>query len=120
MSSACSSLRVQSHLAARLRLGAGSELGPVRPLLQACLLRCYAHSVNHTITAMGSLVCEAGATVAAVATRRPKRWADLIAFARKSAGKLLVPVLGNQPANDEARRAGPSSRQHLNVRKRLV
>ncbi|CAE7255746.1 unnamed protein product [Symbiodinium microadriaticum] len=60
-----------------LVLGAGSELGPVRPLLQA------------------------GATVAAVATRRPKRWADLIAFARKSAGKLLIPVLGNQPANDE-------------------
>ncbi|CAE7602360.1 unnamed protein product [Symbiodinium natans] len=44
---------------------------------------------------------KAGATVAAVATRRPKRWADLIAFARKSGGKLLVPVLGDQTANDE-------------------
>lgn len=51
-----------------LVLGAGSELGPVRPLL------------------------EAGATVAAVATRRPKRWAELIALARKSAGTLLLPV----------------------------
>jgi len=62
-----------------LVLGAGSELGPVRPLL------------------------EAGATVAAVATRRPKRWADLIAFARKSAGTLLVPVspTAGEVNNDE-------------------
>ena len=42
--------------------------------------------------------------MAAVATRRPKRWADLIAFARKSGGKLLVPVLGDQAAaSDEAK-----------------
>lgn len=61
-----------------LVMGAGSELGPVRPLL------------------------EAGATVAAVATRRPKRWADLIAFARTTAGTLLVPVPHDkQVANDE-------------------
>eukprot|EP00435_Cladocopium_sp_Y103_P065211 s670_g27.t1 len=59
-----------------LVLGAGSELGPVRPLL------------------------EAGATVAAVATRRPKRWAELIAFARQSAGTLLVPV---SPQNGEVK-----------------
>ena len=46
---------------------------------------------------------EAGATVAAVATRRPKRWADLIAFARKSAGTLLVPVspTAGEVNNDE-------------------
>lgn len=35
---------------------------------------------------------QAGATVAAVATRRPKRWADLIAFAKGTPGTLLVPV----------------------------
>lgn len=47
--------------------------------------------------------CEAGATVAAVATRRRKRWADLIAFARKSAGTLLVPVspTAGEVNNDE-------------------
>jgi len=61
-----------------LVLGAGSELGPVRPLL------------------------EAGATVAAVATRRPKRWEDLLNFARGTAGTLLVPVLeGKQAADDQ-------------------
>eukprot|EP00438_Fugacium_kawagutii_P031875 Skav224128 [mRNA] locus=scaffold2427:412354:420008:- [translate_table: standard] len=59
------------------RLGAGSELGPVRPLL------------------------EAGATVCAVATRRPKRWAELIAFARRSAGTLLVPVYPGQTVNND-------------------
>lgn len=61
-----------------LVMGAGSELGPVRPLL------------------------EAGAIVAAVATRRPQRWADLIAFARGTAGTLLVPVAatGGPPSGD--------------------
>mmetsp|Transcript_44547 Transcript_44547/g.88272 ORF Transcript_44547/g.88272 Transcript_44547/m.88272 type:complete len:524 (+) Transcript_44547:94-1665(+) len=60
-----------------LVLGAGSELGPVRPLLQA------------------------GATVAAVATRRPGRWGELLAFARSTAGTLLVPVASAQAvAND--------------------
>mmetsp|Transcript_85115 Transcript_85115/g.264715 ORF Transcript_85115/g.264715 Transcript_85115/m.264715 type:complete len:411 (+) Transcript_85115:2-1234(+) len=51
-------------------LGAGSELGPVKLLL------------------------EAGATVAAVATRKPARWSALIEFARQSAGTLLLPVAG--------------------------
>eukprot|EP00933_Yihiella_yeosuensis_P051291 TRINITY_DN49188_c0_g1_i1.p1 TRINITY_DN49188_c0_g1~~TRINITY_DN49188_c0_g1_i1.p1 ORF type:complete len:499 (-),score=104.02 TRINITY_DN49188_c0_g1_i1:177-1673(-) len=61
-----------------LVLGAGSELGPVRPLL------------------------EAGATVAAVATRRPQRWSDLISFARSTAGTLLVPVEdGKTSSNDQ-------------------
>ena len=44
---------------------------------------------------------QAGATVAAVATRRPKRWAELIAFARQSAGTLLVPVSPNQAVNND-------------------
>ncbi|CAE8736873.1 unnamed protein product [Polarella glacialis] len=66
-----------------LILGAGSELGPARPLL------------------------EAGATVVAVATRRSQRWADLIAFARGTAGTLLIPVAGQAgqawqvPGSDE-------------------
>eukprot|EP00930_Biecheleria_cincta_P022433 TRINITY_DN16371_c0_g1_i1.p1 TRINITY_DN16371_c0_g1~~TRINITY_DN16371_c0_g1_i1.p1 ORF type:complete len:490 (-),score=88.12 TRINITY_DN16371_c0_g1_i1:404-1873(-) len=60
-----------------LVLGAGSELGPVRPLL------------------------EAGATVAAVATCRPKRWEELISFARSTAGTLLVPVAGQKTANND-------------------
>jgi len=51
-----------------LVLGASSELGPVRPLL------------------------EAGATVVAVMRSSEKRWAELIAFARGSAGTLLAPV----------------------------
>ena len=55
-----------------LVLGAGAELGPVRQLL------------------------EAGATVAAVATRRRERWADLVEFARCTAGTLLVPVAGEE------------------------
>ena len=49
-------------------IGAGSELGPLRPLLLA------------------------GATVAAVATRKPQRWAELIEFAQTTAGTLLLPV----------------------------
>ena len=46
---------------------------------------------------------QAGATVAAVATRRPKRWAELIALARKSAGTLLLPVSpqSGEVKNDE-------------------
>lgn len=59
-------------------LGAGSELGPTRPLL------------------------EAGATVLAVATRRPERWLDLITFARKSAGTLLLPVRKGAGGGDDA------------------
>jgi len=51
-----------------LVLGASSELGPVRPLL------------------------EAGATVAAVMRSSSKRWGELIAYARGTAGTLLVPV----------------------------
>ena len=41
--------------------------------------------INRALSASSLLVArqKAGATVAAVATRRPKRWADLIAFARK-------------------------------------
>lgn len=61
-----------------LVLGAGSELGPVRLLL------------------------EAGATVAAVATKRKERWTDLLRFARQTAGKLLVPYASGSPADDEA------------------
>jgi len=60
-----------------LVMGAGSELGPVRPLLQA------------------------GATVVAVATRRPGRWSDLLAFARSTAGTLLVPVAGTQTVGND-------------------
>lgn len=61
-----------------LVLGAGSELGPVKPLL------------------------EAGATVAAVATNRPQRWSSLIQFARSTAGTLLVPLAAPQfSGNDE-------------------
>lgn len=58
-------------------LGAGSELGPVRPLLAA------------------------GATVAAVGTRRPARWAELIRFARGTAGTLLVPVARGRSIGDD-------------------
>lgn len=54
-------------------LGAGSELGPLRHLLRA------------------------GATVYAVGTRKPKRWADLINFARGTAGTLVVPVPTRTP-----------------------
>ncbi|CAJ1393414.1 unnamed protein product [Effrenium voratum] len=60
-----------------LVLGANSELGPLRPLL------------------------EAGATVAAVATKRPKRWKELLAFARQSAGTLLVPCPAGQEVNND-------------------
>jgi len=60
-----------------LVLGANSELGPVRPLL------------------------EAGATVAAVATRRPERWKGLISFARETAGTLLVPVGAGDTASSD-------------------
>ena len=51
---------------------------------------------------------QAGATVAAVATRRPKRWAELIALARRSAGTLLVPVSpqNGEVKNDEDRDGG--------------
>lgn len=60
-----------------LILGAGSELGPLRPLL------------------------EAGATVAAVATKKPKRWSELISFARSTAGTLLIPGRGNAQTDEE-------------------
>ena len=48
-------------------------------------------------------MAQAGATVAEVATRRPKRWAELIALARRSAGTLLVPVSpqSGEVKNDE-------------------
>uniref|UniRef100_A0A6U6K9K6 Uncharacterized protein n=1 Tax=Zooxanthella nutricula TaxID=1333877 RepID=A0A6U6K9K6_9DINO len=51
-----------------LVLGASSELGPVRPLL------------------------EAGATVAAVMRPSSGRWRELVAFARGTAGTLLAPL----------------------------
>eukprot|EP00927_Polykrikos_kofoidii_P054739 TRINITY_DN49115_c0_g1_i1.p1 TRINITY_DN49115_c0_g1~~TRINITY_DN49115_c0_g1_i1.p1 ORF type:complete len:521 (+),score=83.30 TRINITY_DN49115_c0_g1_i1:74-1564(+) len=63
-SNKCNTLRGRTFVV----LGAGSELGPVRLLL------------------------EAGATVAAVGTRKPARWAELIEFTRRTAGTLLVPV----------------------------
>eukprot|EP00929_Paragymnodinium_shiwhaense_P009290 TRINITY_DN11340_c0_g1_i1.p1 TRINITY_DN11340_c0_g1~~TRINITY_DN11340_c0_g1_i1.p1 ORF type:complete len:490 (-),score=114.72 TRINITY_DN11340_c0_g1_i1:163-1632(-) len=59
-------------------LGAGSELGPLRLLLQA------------------------GATVAAVATRKPKRWAELIEFTKGTAGTLLLPVPQGKTEEAEA------------------
>lgn len=49
-------------------IGAGSELCPLKHLLQA------------------------GATVAALATRKPQRWEKLIEFTRGTAGTLLLPV----------------------------
>lgn len=59
-------------------LGAGSELGPLRHLLQA------------------------GARVIGVATRKPKQWAELISFARTTAGTLVVPVpKGTVGADDQ-------------------
>ena len=57
--------------------GASSEVGPCRRLL------------------------ERGATVLAVARRNVKKWADLIAYARTTAGTLYVPVaLGSGPRGD--------------------
>jgi len=53
-------------------LGAGSELGPSPWLLRA------------------------GATVVAVGTRKPSRWAEMIKLARESAGTLIVPVPADQ------------------------
>lgn len=59
-------------------LGAGSELGPLRLLLLA------------------------GATVVAIATRKPSRWAELIKFARGTAGTLILPVsLGTAQSDDQ-------------------
>jgi len=58
-------------------LGAGSELGPLRSLLRA------------------------GATVYAVGTKKPQRWADLIEFARGTAGTLVVPVPTGTPASSD-------------------
>merc|ERR1712048_1342886 len=60
-------------------IGAGSELCPVRQLLQA------------------------GATVAALATRKAQRWQRLIEFARGTPGTLLLPVpLGTVVDTDSA------------------
>ncbi|KAH8067558.1 hypothetical protein JL721_7400 [Aureococcus anophagefferens] len=57
--------------------GASSEVGPCRRLL------------------------ERGATVLAVARKNVKKWADLIAYARTTAGTLYVPVaLGSGPRGD--------------------
>jgi hypothetical protein len=58
-------------------LGAGAELGPTPLLLKA------------------------GATVAAVGTRKPGRWSALIKLARESAGTLLVPVPPNFTGGDD-------------------
>lgn len=60
-------------------LGAGSELGPAKLLLRA------------------------GATVVAIATRKPARWSELIKLARESAGTLVLPVpAGTDTSNEEA------------------
>jgi len=64
-------------------LGAGSELGPLRYLLRA------------------------GATVYAVGTKKPQRWADLIEFTKGTAGTLVVPVpAGQSETSDVAQVAG--------------
>merc|ERR1719353_774424 len=61
-----------------LVLGASSELGPLELLLQL------------------------GATVAAVMRGGAAKWAKLIALARSSGGKLLVPVPAGTGGSDEA------------------
>lgn len=58
-------------------LGAGSELGPLRSLLRA------------------------GATVYAVGTKKPQRWAELIEFARSTAGTLIIPVPAGTPSTSD-------------------
>lgn len=63
-------------------LGAGSELGPLRHLLKA------------------------GATVAAVATRKPDRWEELIKFTKETAGTLLLPVPAGTGEEGAAAAAG--------------
>mmetsp|Transcript_28717 Transcript_28717/g.72131 ORF Transcript_28717/g.72131 Transcript_28717/m.72131 type:complete len:509 (+) Transcript_28717:91-1617(+) len=60
-----------------LVLGASSELGAVRPLL------------------------EAGATVAAVMRSNNKRWGELINFARGTAGTLLAPIGAGKDAGSD-------------------
>lgn len=61
-----------------LVLGASSELGAVRPLL------------------------ESGATVAAVMRKNTKRWSELVKFARNTGGTLLAPVAaGESPTTDD-------------------
>lgn len=60
-----------------LVLGASSELGAVRPLL------------------------EAGATVAAVMRSNTKRWTELIEFARNTAGTLLAPIAGGSATGSD-------------------
>lgn len=65
-----------------LVLGASSELGAVRPLL------------------------EAGATVCAVMRKNQKRWAELVAFARETSGSLLAPVSGAASSDEEIAAGG--------------
>lgn len=61
-------------------LGAGSELGPLKMLLQC------------------------GATVVAIRTRKPAAWRETIELAKKSRGTLLFPVAEGEGPEDE--RAG--------------
>ena len=73
-------LRLEGHTVAVL--GAGAEMGPLRPLLAW------------------------GATVAAVDLPTPAIWERVVGVASSAAGRLLVPVTAGAGDNDLARDAG--------------
>jgi len=72
-------------------LGVSSELGPAKLLLQA------------------------GATVIAVARRKPDRWAPLISFARGTSGTLVFPVPKDKVPGDVVKASDSELAEHAGI-----